>query len=82
MHVKIVNSLSNNTNDTNDSQNCKEKDLMEHLKKIPLRCAEMNKGTATEQLEECKAQLGRQLLSTCSQSEVEVIENKKSVPTF
>ena len=52
--------------------NCKEKYLMAQLKKIPLRCAEVSKGTRAEQIEECKAMLGRQLLSTCPFTEVEV----------
>ena len=54
------------------SDNCREEYLMDRLKKIPLRCAEVSKGTRTEQIEECKAMLGHQLLSSCPFTEVEV----------
>ena len=52
--------------------NCKDNYEMQELQRHTLRCAEVAIGTPAEKYQECKAQLGRQLLKTCPFTSFEV----------
>ena len=55
-----------------NESNCENKDAMEVLQRSPLRCAEVAQGSDSEQIEECMAQLGRQLFQTCPYTDIQV----------
>ena len=62
----------------NESNNCRNEDLMKKLSKDPLKCSSITEGSDEVQLEECKKSLKKKLLSTCPNSKLNLVRHTRN----